>query len=214
MRVLVALFFVLMTSQASAVVSYTYTGNFFTTIDDSSPPVGTYDNSMRISGIFDLANPLAANTSADITADVLDFSFFDGRNTLTKSDLAILGPDDTAFQFFFIQTDASGQIEQWNVVLNLQREIDSPSYKGIFMSTENIFGGLDPQDVARLENNSCSGGGCTIVRDRAIAQGAGGWTSDQTPSSVDEPSSTLGLLALGLCCIPYIRSRRRSAQSG
>ncbi len=209
MRFLITVVLVLLSTQSGAGVLYSYLGRSFTTIEDSSPvPPGSYASSMSISGFFELAAPLSPNMSGEITADVLDFSFTDGRSTLAQADLMVLGPDDSAFKFFFVETGASGQIEQWNIVLELQRNVDDPDYKGVFFSTENILGGLDPHDVARLEMNDCVGGGCTLVQDRAIATGAGRWPSDpQPPSPVDEPSSTLGLLALGLGCFSLLRSR-------
>ena len=66
---------------ARASTVYTYTGNFFNEFVNQNPPSGTYDASMRVTGSFEVATPLAPNLSfQDIKADVLHFSFFDGRN--------------------------------------------------------------------------------------------------------------------------------------
>src|SRR4051812_35731289 len=86
---------------ARADVIYTYSGLNFDTISDSSPPTGSYNTTMSVSGFFALANPLAPNFPvSDITANVLNFSFFDGRNTLT--------PLNVVFEDFRVATNSLG----------------------------------------------------------------------------------------------------------
>ena len=73
----------LTTSPAKALVIYSYTGNNFDTIDDFTPPAGSYDTSMSVSGSFTLAALLPSLFPVtDIRADVLSYSFSDGRQTL------------------------------------------------------------------------------------------------------------------------------------
>jgi hypothetical protein len=97
--------------QGRAATIYTYTGANFTSfgILDSTPlPAGTYTTSMNVTGSFTLQDPLLQNLSnANITADILSFSFFDGRNTITKADA-------TAFTFF-VNTDALANISAWGI---------------------------------------------------------------------------------------------------
>ena len=73
--------------QARAVTVYTYTGNNFLGIINNTPPDGTYTTSMNVTGSFTLQNALSANLPfSNIIADVLGFSFSDGRNTITNSE--------------------------------------------------------------------------------------------------------------------------------
>ena len=78
---------------------------------DLTFPPGTFDTSMRVTGSFELANPLPANLPlTDIGGDVLAFSFSNGRSTLTDAD-----PNLTTF--FFVQTNTAGDIDVWDLIL-------------------------------------------------------------------------------------------------
>jgi hypothetical protein len=71
---------------AQADTIYTYTGSPFQFTINQEPPSGAYTTAMKVTGSFTLAAPLAPNLSNDdITADVLSFSFTDGRNTISDS---------------------------------------------------------------------------------------------------------------------------------
>jgi hypothetical protein len=98
---------------AKADTIYTYTGQVFTTVGDVDPPSGTYTKSMSVSVSFTVANPLAGNlVNSDIAASVLDFSFFDGRNTLT--------PGNAFQETFVLSTDVAGNIIIWDVLAKTQ----------------------------------------------------------------------------------------------
>ena len=85
MRWLAHLLFASGVEQARAVTVYSYTGNLFATITDNTPPAGTYDNTMRLTGWFSIAQPLLPNLSlVDITSDVLDFSFLRDASNIQR----------------------------------------------------------------------------------------------------------------------------------
>lgn len=89
---------------AGAATIYTYTGNNFDLITDADPPPGTYTTEMRVSGTIELSAPLASNlVFADVTGDLISFSFTDGRSTLTEG-----------LNFGFFSTNSSGEITEWS----------------------------------------------------------------------------------------------------
>ena len=92
------------TSVANASTVYTYTGNNFLGIIDNPAPAGSYTTSMSVTCSFTLQDPLLANLPlTDITADLLGFSFNDGRNTITNLNVTNIGT-------FLIATGATGNI--------------------------------------------------------------------------------------------------------
>lgn len=86
----------LQVEQASA-ITYTYTGNDFTSVS------GSYTMSDHVSGTFTLSAPLAP--SADQTVTPVSFSFSDGVQTLTNA-------PGSVFEFL---TNAGSQIQQWRI---------------------------------------------------------------------------------------------------
>ncbi len=99
-------------SPASASVIYSYQGNPFDTFVDDDPPAGQYDATMSVSGFFEVPEPVAPNLEAvDITASVLSFSLFDGRQTITN-----LTATSSTFRF---STDALGQILFWRALASV-----------------------------------------------------------------------------------------------
>ncbi|MCG8548459.1 MAG: VPLPA-CTERM sorting domain-containing protein [Alphaproteobacteria bacterium] len=98
---------------ATAATLYSYTGNNFDLIFDDSTNVGgtqpgTYNTSMNIEIAFELLAPLPANQSlTSINSLVQNFSFFDGRNTITDA--------NAAGSNFAIATDSSGMISEWSI---------------------------------------------------------------------------------------------------
>ncbi len=85
-------------SPAGAAVVYSYTGNTYTSITNNTPPAGTYDTTMRVTGSFTVAAPLMSLAPfTDISFSVLSYSFSDGRQTLDGGnsllDLFVLGTD-------------------------------------------------------------------------------------------------------------------------
>jgi hypothetical protein len=85
---------------------YTYTGNPYEVFINLDPPSGEFTTEMKVTGSFTLAGTLGAG---DITADVLNFSFDDGRNTISDSNA-----DFKLFQFIF---DPSGNLRGWRIQL-------------------------------------------------------------------------------------------------
>ena len=101
---------VLAGSQASATAMYVYQGENFTAIADDTPPSGTYTTDMAISGFIEIATPLAPDLlPTDITADVISFSFSDGRTTFTSSSPGVI------FALDQVQTDLNGEIWAWDL---------------------------------------------------------------------------------------------------
>jgi hypothetical protein len=99
-------------SLAQADTVYTYTGYPFEFFVDQDPPSGTFTTAMAINGSFTLAAPLGAGSGfnpVDITANVLNFSFSDGRSTISD--------DNAVLKSFLFATDPSGKISGWNVAL-------------------------------------------------------------------------------------------------
>jgi hypothetical protein len=103
---------------ASAAVLYSYAGKNFDRFYDDAALVGTYDTNDRITGWFSTDNVLSGlgdpsspyGYGPDISALVTDFSFSDGRSTLTKS-------DNLELARFRITTDATGAIVEWEINL-------------------------------------------------------------------------------------------------
>ena len=97
-------------TNAGANTVYSYTGNNFTFTSDGTLPSGAYDDTMSVSGSFTLASPLAANLSyTSIKSNILSFSFFDGRNTITNLN------QDPSVTVFNVTTDAAGMIDTWQI---------------------------------------------------------------------------------------------------
>jgi hypothetical protein len=95
---------------AQANVIYSYIGPNFVTIEDVTPPAGTYTTAMRVTGSFEVAEALAPNLSkVSIRDSVLSFSFNDGRNTVADDTI-----DSPVFE---VTTDAQGDIIGWLVQL-------------------------------------------------------------------------------------------------
>jgi len=94
------------TCASSDSTTYRYEGNNFTFISFSDPPLGDYTVDMSVSGTFTVSEPLEPMPLSDISADVLSFTFFDGRRTLTKDSA-------TNFFQFYIGVSPEGEIDQW-----------------------------------------------------------------------------------------------------
>jgi hypothetical protein len=94
------------TCATSASTTYRYEGKNFTFISFSDPPVGDYTDEMSVSGSFTVSDSLEPMPLTDISADVLSFTFFDGRRPLTKDSA-------TNFFQFYISISSEGEIDQW-----------------------------------------------------------------------------------------------------
>ena len=153
-------------------------------------------------------SPLPASLSLqDISADLSDFSFNDGRNTLTKAN---------AQGTFFVSADASGSITGWNI------DIVSPSAlrigindeigilfipPGNFNSVGDSVGILDCTQLG-MGNSKC------VASDGADEAGSGGlagtWSAvAETPLPAALPLFATGLGAMGL--LGWRRKRKNAA---
>ena len=128
----VAIVLVLLHTQATAATLYMYGGNSFTEIIDGTPD-GTYDTSMHVTGSFVLTHPLAANAeSTDVTANVLTFSFSDGRNVISSQSSI----DFSRFQF---STNASGAIDTWDILLSPRSGLMCRSSKSLLSTFPQVI---------------------------------------------------------------------------
>jgi len=213
MRLILVLAVLLAALPARANIVYSYLGNPYTDISDSSLPAGTFDTSMLISGSFELANPIAPNTPlTDITADVLNFSFFNGRSTLTQASARLT-------TFFFVQTNAVGAISVWDVII---QQALPPSLLGeeISIATQNdstgslgLSGVTDRGQLAVCEPATIPRGLCILRADVASVDNRPGvWSSTVTGTPgtpVSEPA-TAGLALAALGCLAASTRRRRA----
>jgi len=125
---LIAFCAVLSSAAAFAQATYTYTGNVFTlfscgptaddtaTLDCSTPaPTNTftsYTATDKVTATLTLSSPLPANFAiADVrTLPGFQLTMNDGEHTVTNA--------DAVGMFAEVGTDASGQINQWRLVIN------------------------------------------------------------------------------------------------
>lgn len=172
-------------STARGDVTYTYTGNLYTSIQDSAPPVGIYTTLMSVQGSFTVASALAPN--------LVDFNFIpnswlvsDGRNSFDETN-GFYTPNT----LFKISTDASGNISGW--YLNLEtddnvfiRRLHSAFNTGM-TGVEEDYGWISiPPAQVDIGSNSGS---------------HGSW------SAVPEPTSPF--LLAGIASSAFLKLRRR-----
>jgi pimeloyl-ACP methyl ester carboxylesterase len=96
-------------------VTYTYTGNTFTSVHDDPNVPGSYDTSMRVSGSFELSTALPPNRAISdrLFVTPLSFSFGDGRSVITNT--------SPSLNFFInVGTDAAGNITKWDLAFQSQ----------------------------------------------------------------------------------------------
>jgi len=209
MRTIFALVFLLASAPAQASAIYTYVGNPFSDIVDLPFPPGTFDTSMRVTGFFELANPLPSDLPlTDIGADVLSFSFSNGRSTLTAA-------DSNLSTFFFVQTDAAGQISVWDIIV--QQTLLISEHDTQIVTQNDIDGALGLSGVqdrgllSMCDPALVPRGLCITLADQAFVDNLpGSWSSSGpvTPVPAPEPASC-GLLALGASAL-FARFRSRS----
>jgi hypothetical protein len=89
---------------------YTYTGNPYAFFIDTDPPKGEFTTAMKVTGSFTLSAPLGAGLEhTDVTANVLSFSFSNGRDTISDS--------NADFKLFQFTTDVFGDFSGWHIQL-------------------------------------------------------------------------------------------------
>jgi hypothetical protein len=180
---------------ARAVTVYTYTGNDFSgIINDNFPPDGSYTSSMSVFGSFTLLNPLAPNLAlTNIAVDVQNFSFFDGRNTITNLNANATTP------IFAFSTDALGNIIQWTV--QLVHFTDLPFDAGDqAWAIRSLNNSSDVLDFGQIAECLVGTGACSSSRvDNAIIRASPGtWSVSEVPLPGALPLFATGLGALGL----------------
>lgn len=209
MRIVLVLLLLLVSVPARASAIYTYAGDPFTDVVDLPFPPGTFDTSMRVTGWFELADPLPADLPlTDIGGDVLAFSFSNGRSTLTNA-----GPGLATI--FFVQTNAAGAIDVWDVILQQSLVLTPLGDHDTRIVTQNDTAGLlglsGVQDLGALlmcDPALVPRGLCSSFEDSAFIDGSPGvWLSSTPPTAVPEPA-TAGLMALGAA---LLAARRRRA---
>jgi len=150
--------------------TYQYTGNPFTTA------TGNYTTSDFVSGMLTLAGPLAANMPLTAVTPIA-FSFSDGVQTLTQSDVRFPG-------LFFFATGPSGAITQWEVQLQ-------GFGRGSLINTDDFLRG----------DLGISGGGS------GASEAPGTWTSRSVADTGSTLSlMTLTLMALGVAARHFKRA--------
>ena len=215
MRIVPVLLLLLLASvPARANVVYTYTGNPFTDVLDPPFPPGTFDTSMQVTGWFELAAPLVAGAPlTDIGGDVLAFSFSNGRSTLTHAD-----PNLTTL--FFVQTDAAGAIDVWDVIVQQALVLTPLGDHDTRIVTQNDTAGLlglsGVQDLGALlmcDPALVPRGLCLSFEDSAFIDGSpGAWRSSSPAAAVPEPS-TAGLIAFALGAALSAKRRRAATRA-
>lgn len=189
----VGLFAALAAPLSSAQVTYTYTGNNFTNFQHGDPiPAGSYNTSMSVSGSFEVASVFTPFVGYNFTP--LSYAFTDGRNLFTSAFPA-------GFAYFEIVTNASGQIDWWNIQLR-----DEPSPSNIRQIMTFSTGILSGQDSGLIQVNNPP-----VSFDTAwINSQPGSWTAAVTP--IPEPS-TYALMLAGLGLLGFAARRRKQKEA-
>ena len=171
----------------SAQVTYSYTGNHFALFQDSEPPSGSYTTAMNVSGFFVVANAFTPLFGYNFTP--LAYEFTDGRTVFNSSG------SPAASAYFEIVTDASGQIDWWNI--QLRDEPTPGNIRQIFAASTAPLTGQDS-------------GVFQVSIDNVISFDTG-WINSQpgtwTATAAPEPASGALLLA-GLSVLGGTARRR------
>lgn len=153
-------------------ITYVYTGNPFTVISDGGG-TGPYNTSDSVTGSVELSTPLGDSFNGSVTP--IAFSFSDGVQTITNSSTL------TTTTFLF-QTDSSGAITHWFIVL--ENSLPSGATNNIDTSMEAGLSG----DTGRVFEPG--------VGEVLGANGFDPGTWNQKTSSVPDTGSSLALLSL------------------
>jgi hypothetical protein len=167
---------------AKADVIYTYTGNDFTTAN--SP----YTTSDKITGTITLSSALGLSLVGS-SVSPLAYSFSDGIVTLASPTCCNLS-SQTSFVF---NTDASGNITNWNVVVQAN-------------ANANEFQTADPSSGLVFDETLTSG---SLVHGAENLSDPGTWSLQAATTSVPEPAS-LALFAPALLGLAFFYRQKRA----
>lgn len=187
----------LLACEANATTIYSYTGNTYNSIIDDccgvSPGVpGSYQLTQRVTGWFSLESQLAPNLSFASLSGPVDFSFNDGRFSLTAA--------NSVFGSFMVSTNAAGELTGWMIGAT-QWGLSGPP---------GIRSGISLTNVSGMTFDSVSAywSDPLVYADNATTSQAGTWKVTTVPA-VPEPS-TWAMLLLGFAGVGFMAYRRKS----
>ncbi len=160
-------------------ITYTYTGNDFTTLDAQGGDPMVYTSSDFVSGEFTLSTPLVGNLPSLTAIAPTSFSFSDGVQTITNL--------SASSWYFDVGTDGNGAITAWYVF------VTTPNGDYVDTYSASNVGDVGQYDFQVLSYYNCGWFGCS--ENVALSEGSnsdspGTWTnSDAAPESQD-PAST------------------------
>ncbi|HEY4009301.1 MAG TPA: PEP-CTERM sorting domain-containing protein, partial [Acidobacteriaceae bacterium] len=150
---------------------YSYTGNYFDTLQDGIGGTTPYTTSDRVTGSFLVSSPLGDNFNGTVTPT--GYSFSDGVNTDDPTDSGIVD--------FAITTDATGEITSWNINVG-----SGPAFGSSFLEFYSITSDSITGDSA----SDFLGGGASNTS-------PGTWSNPYYVAATPEPGS-IALLGTGL----------------
>ncbi len=208
--ILAAILIALNPTNAMAVpTTYTYTGNNFDIITDSTKPSGmTYSTTNSIAGSFTTAAPLQPDFSTFTQIFPIAFSFTDGVNTIAST-------TPNQFNVFFVTTDTVGQLTQWVVDLVIQFPTQPlpPAGEQRFRIVTRVGTNFIDTDFASVSESSgivnpFTGNLITSEDFGKVENNPGTWQISPAQAPIPEPSSML-LLGSGLAGLGFFRWRRK-----
>jgi hypothetical protein len=192
---------------ANASTIYTYTGNNLFPELNFTPPNGSYDTSMSVTGSFTVSDTFVLSHSpmqlGGINAFVESFSFSDGRNTITNLNATTAN--------FIVQLDGLGNITFWFVTLTHVEAgfPDSEGSQSWKIETNTVF---DKGTFLECHHVAASSG-CEIFADVGRNfETPGTWSASTLPAAVPAPvvgAGLPGLMFVGGGLLAWSRRKRQ-----